>query len=288
MGMAEPDDAESGALWLVPPAIYVSRTKWAWIRVREALWENAATAIAVVAAAYFGVREELKAALVTLVIAAGVTTVRYLYYFLRARSVQMAERLTLVERQLDRALRQIADLTAEAPPLVVDFDIVWAPAALAAGSKHRLVQLDYSDPDPPLTVRTSEEASTPDYRMFGRPTYCRCTVRNHSGKRLLGGVLGFDVMFFQGEEPTKDSILYRQPVQVRFPFMPLDDAFEFDLFNQTGLAVGLGLPKTALVELEGESHQRVARVHASQASLFPGAAILILPAYNLPGSISPQ
>jgi hypothetical protein len=93
---------------------------------------------------------------------------------------------------------------------------------------------------------------------------------NQGGKRLLSGELVFDAEFFEGGEyVTSDNLRFKQSIKVTLPFIHIDDKFEFYIENGSGLDVSMTVPKTATVQVEGETHTRTARVHTSAAGGMP-------------------
>lgn len=63
------------------------------------------------------------------------------------------------------------------------------------------------------------------------------------------------------------------------PFINSDEKFEFYIMNVSGLNVSMTTPKTATVQLEGESHSRTARVYISPAGMPwpPGSTLTFYP-----------
>jgi hypothetical protein len=77
----------------------------------------------------------------------------------------------------------------------------------------------------------------------------------------------FESEFFEGEYATADNVRFKQSIRVSLPFIHIDDKFEFYIMNVSGLNVSMTTPKTATVQIEGETHRRTARVHTSLAGM---------------------
>jgi hypothetical protein len=228
---------------------YLPRWGWAWQRVKESLGEAIAVGLlSLIIALGAGMQDEPAAIGVGVGGALLWTLIRFSWYASRARIVQ------------ERAQ------TAEAPPLVIDYEFVSAPSSIPAGTKIRTLSLDYAEPEPEMVVISLENAAPMEYRM-GRPSWCLCTVRNQGGRRLLSGQLVFESQFFEGEYPTPENVRFKQPIRVTLPFIPTDEKFEFYIKNVSGLNVSVTTPTTATVQLEGEPHSRTARVSASSAAM---------------------
>jgi hypothetical protein len=222
---------------------YLARWKWAWERVKESLGEAVAVGVlSLIIAA--GAGKGRPAA-----IGAGVggallwILIRFSWYAFRGRVVQ-----------------------EPAPSLVVDYEFGATPASVPAGTKIPGIKLDYAEPEPEM-VAVSLEKATPVEHRIGRPLWCLCTVRNQGGKGLLSGQLIFESEFFEGEYPTVDNVRFEQSIRVSLPFIENGDTFEFYIMNVSGLNVSVTTPKTAVVQLEGETHSRTARVHTSPAGM---------------------
>jgi len=226
---------------------YLPRWEWAWQRVKENLGEAIAVGVLSLIVALGTGMNGVPAA-----IGAGVggallwAVIRFSWY---------ASRL-------------------DAPLLVVDYEFVSAPASIAPRTKIRTIKLDYAEPEPEMVVISFEKATPMEYPT-GQPSWCRCTVRNQGGKRLLSTQLIFDSEFFEGEYPTADHVRFKQSLRVLLPVIPVDERFEFYIMNVSGLNVRVTTPTIATVQLEGETHRRTARVQTSPADMpwSPGSTL---------------
>jgi hypothetical protein len=245
---------------------YLPRWKWAWQRAKESLGEAVAVGVlSLILALGAGMQGEPA-------IGAGVggalvwTLIRFSWYASRARIDQERAQVAELRKEKIRLEDKVSSLAAEAPPLVVDYEFVSAPISAPTGTKIRSIKLDYTEPEPEMVVISFEKETPMEYRM-GRPSWCLCTVRNQGGTRLLSGQLVFESEFFEGEYATADNVRFKQSIRVSLPFIHIDDKFEFYIMNVSGLNVSMTTPKTATVQIEGETHRRTARVHTSLAGM---------------------
>jgi hypothetical protein len=246
---------------------YLPRWEWAWQRVKENLGEAVAVGVlSLIIALGAGMNDEPAAIGVGVGGALLWSLIRFSWYASRARIVQERAQLVEHEKENTRLEEKISSLAAEAPPLVVDYEFISAPTSVPAGTMIRTIKLDYTEPEPEMVVISFEKETPMEYRM-GRPSWCLCTVRNQGGKRLLSGQLVFDSEFFEGEYVTVDNVRVEQSIRVSLPFIESGDTLEFYMMNVSGLNVRMTTPKTATIQLEGETHSRTARVHTSLAGM---------------------